>query len=1544
MESGTILAGRYTIDALARIGGMSAVFRAHDSRQQPVAVKVLQLDMSQWQARFQREMHVLATLRHPHIVRYIDSGVTEHGQPFLVIEWLDGCDLESMLASSSLSVDETLILAERVAAALAFAHQHHVVHRDVKPGNIFLPGRDVGAAKLLDFGLARWRDQRLLYTQPGTTMGTPAYMSPEQARGDREIDGRADLFSLGCVLFECLAGRPPFIAPDPTALQFKILFEETPRVDTFVPNAPAAVVSLIHRLLAKAPEERPASSSILLSELGELRAALVSSTVEDIHSRRPRRQSITRVEERLVSVVVATAPNPILVAGLGLGQTAVFLEELPRRYWNSRRPQGADGDDAAAGPGGTIGSGAVATTDVMSPSDEGEVTMPTIPIEVDPVVPNRLRPSPAPAQRQPELWPRHTPAVVAADELNQTVPASQRSTPSGVGTAMPTEPEDTDARETWDMDDDGIGDSGGTGAGVGASSGASAREGAPGQSAQTSAMGSTELPAATMPVAEDEQRQHTPVTLMEHASLAPHLQGLCDELQPRIASLGAKLAMVRDGSLMAVLDSQLSPVPSTAVDQAVAAVRCGLLLREALPEAAIAIATGRTKLERWQLMGEAIDAAVALATAQKNAAHAKATAAEDTQSPGDDAAASNAAASNAAASNAAASNAGTSGIRIDELTARLVQGRVEVGTPAAGVYLIGDDAAGFETTHSMSAGSTSFVGRTTELTILHSAIDECVQDEMARAIVLTGAAGIGKSRLCSEFLRTVETSGRDTDIWYCHGDPLYTSSPLAAVADAIRAATGIMPGEPAAVGRAKLRAYAGERMASVADAERVFAFVGELLQLDIGGIDEDGEQATAVQLRAARANASLMSDQMRRAVIDLIEASVRDRPLIWLIDDLHWCDHATLSVIDRALGMFTDHPFLVVGLSRPELRDKMPNLWTRRRVMNLRLSGLSRRAAERMIKSELGKDMDMDQAQIAAMIECAQGNPFYLGELVRGVAEGQTALPDTVMAMVHARLANMEPEARRMLRAASVFGQRFWQRAVSALVGERVPVDAWLDQLVDNDFIVISEHSRFPGDIEYRFCHWLIRDGAYDTLTGHDRQLAHRLAGEWLEGAGESDAGVIAEHFVAGQAPERALPHYAQAAEAALARGDLDAAVGTAERGMACQAEGALRGRLLWVRAQERVWRGSAQDVAELCEQAVGQFPLGERSWYDALGECCLAWGKLGQIENVAGVAHLLNAPPAAGHDCDGRMLALAKVAQAFHMLGAVEPAQAVLGKIERELGRHGDVDAEVKANIHLAHAGCPDIALDNKERKFNEFALCIRYFEEIGHQRQACLHRTNLAYSMIEMGLFAQAEALSKRSLREAERMGIDFVAQCARQDLAYVLGQRGELNQAKAMMETAIAWFADSGDRRLAANAHLEYAKILVTGHQLEDAELHVRTALEVSPLTQQHPTAVALLGRIALERGDTALAVRKSEEAMAALAVLDAADGGDELFTRVVHIEALLAVGRHAEASGALQHALDMLLSRADKIQRLDWKRAFLYRIREHARILELAQLPK
>jgi tRNA A-37 threonylcarbamoyl transferase component Bud32 len=251
-----VLAGRYVLKREIGRGGAATVYLAHDVRHERlVAIKVLHPELSHalGAKRFLREIKLTASLQHPHILPIHDSGEAED-QLFYVMPYVEGDSLRQRLgADNRLSIEEAVRVGREVAGALAYAHERGVVHRDIKPENILFSG---GHAVLADFGIARAIDRASdKITQQGMITGTPAYMSPEQAR-DRAFDGRSDVYSLACVLYEAIAGVPPFVGDTPQQLLSQRIAKTPPLLREYRHDVPVPIESVIARALAISPDDR----------------------------------------------------------------------------------------------------------------------------------------------------------------------------------------------------------------------------------------------------------------------------------------------------------------------------------------------------------------------------------------------------------------------------------------------------------------------------------------------------------------------------------------------------------------------------------------------------------------------------------------------------------------------------------------------------------------------------------------------------------------------------------------------------------------------------------------------------------------------------------------------------------------------------------------------------------------------------------------------------------------------------------------------------------------------------------------------------------------------------------------------------------------------------------------------------------------------------------------------------------------------------------------------------------------------------------------
>jgi eukaryotic-like serine/threonine-protein kinase len=263
----TLAGGRYRVERMLGQGGMAAVYLAHDAElERPVAIKVLAEHLASDEAfrqRFLREARMAAKLSHPNIVHVYDQG-EEDGRPFIVMEYVEGMTLgDELRENGPLAPARVVDLGLQICGGLEHAHASGLVHRDVKPGNLLL--RADGTVKIADFGIAR-AAQATKLTQIGSVLGTAAYLAPEQAAGE-QVTAAADIYSLGCVLFELLTGRTPYVFETLPELVFKQREEPITPIRELRPEVPVALEAAVMHCLARNPEYRPASAAELAQEL-----------------------------------------------------------------------------------------------------------------------------------------------------------------------------------------------------------------------------------------------------------------------------------------------------------------------------------------------------------------------------------------------------------------------------------------------------------------------------------------------------------------------------------------------------------------------------------------------------------------------------------------------------------------------------------------------------------------------------------------------------------------------------------------------------------------------------------------------------------------------------------------------------------------------------------------------------------------------------------------------------------------------------------------------------------------------------------------------------------------------------------------------------------------------------------------------------------------------------------------------------------------------------------------------------------------------------
>lgn len=1307
---GALLDNRFELEQAIGGGGMGTVYRARDRFSgEWVAVKLMRSASagSLEVERFNTEAQLLRSLRHPGIVNYIAHGQTQDGQLYLAMEWLTGEDLGQRLRRGALSIQDCITVLQQAAAALAPAHEVGIVHRDLKPANLYLSHGHVDQLKLLDFGVARQRMRSAALTGTGVLLGTPEYMAPEQVRGQRDLGAAADIFSLGCVLYECLTGQPPFSGEHIPAVLMRILFEAPASVSSRRSGVPKALVDLLNRMLAKDPAERPKDAVALLNELEKLPVSLSLSEATQSRDNLPPVRMALGSEQRLISVLL--------------------LESVA-----------ASGVDLTSGE-----------------------TMPT-----------GGRFSAVRYQRAAEVLSEYS------------------------------------ARSDWLM----------TG------------------------------------------------------ELVVTLGGLHD-----------------------------------ATDLATKAARCGMALSKIFEGTRVVMATGRGNADSNVPVGEVIDRAAAML---RGPSPAESQEYELDVDP-------------------------TLAMRVDELSARLLERRFLIIRRNDGYRLLGEHTG--DEARPLLGKPTSCVGRESELGILESLWSGCIEDESVRAVLVTSAPGLGKSRLRLEFLRRLRAKNQPFTLLEGRAELMSSSSTYDVVARAVRRLCEISGLEPPAEQRQKIQARI-ELHSSGPAALRIAAFLGELCGVPF---PDDCDPV----LTAARQDPEVMRGQLQTNFLAFLRAESRAAPVLFVLDDLQWADALSIRLLDYVMQFGGDLPLLLMLLSRPQVIEQYAALWQKRQITQLVLKELNRKACERLIRQVLG--VHVDNAVVQRLWERSGGHALFLEESLRAYAEGVSGdRADTVVAMLQARLGRVSASARRVIRAASVFGDTFWRGGVAEVLGEQQDeheISQGLQELLVAEFIEKHSESRLAHEEEYAFRHALLREAAYGLLLPEDLRTGHRSAGNFLSSAGEADPLLIAEHYEKGDIPADAIHFFIQASELSLRRGDLSGALDLTGRADRCGATDELLGQVRGIQAQVYASTLDRDAQARASHEALSLLRPGSQRWCRAAQNLVGAESARGNPQPVRDLAlSLFDVLPDGDASPDFQWL-LSIALWSLCNQGDFALSRRIYDfarSLSQMLG-----STWVQSRIRLSQSQYLRFVDPDPYRQVEWLKEALA--NSLAHESLdfIVIAADFLGESQGELGDLAEAEATLRSSLERARQAKHEYLTIHAQLHLCELLAHttaRPHLEEALTIATTVL------GAAKLSVGyrewAYALQARAWLSLKDLGSAEAALRQALALPALSQLRRMLIeamlieCLLSRRELDEAGAVLASCRSK-----LSALGSA-GYAEIPVRLALAQALRALGQADEAQRELTAAQRELQRRADKIPDVEARARFLSQVPAHARLSrELASAP-
>ncbi len=965
-----------------------------------------------------------------------------------------------------------------------------------------------------------------------------------------------------------------------------------------------------------------------------------------------------------------------------------------------------------------------------------------------------------------------------------------------------------------------------------------------------------------------------------------------DALRTALWPHGIHLELLADGSLMATL----APEHGTATDQAALAARGALTIRERHPEASVVLVTGLGVLNERLPVGVAMDrVGLLLRRTQRLQGPAR--------------------------------------VVLDEVTAGLLGPSFQLSRVEPDMYLLYTERLGADESRPLMGKPTPCVGREHDLTLLDFTLSACIEEQLARVVLVMAPPGVGKSRLRHEFLRRLERRPQPIQVMLGQGDPLSAGASVSLLGQALRRLCHGDEGDSLEARRARLAQRVTAHLPE-AEAQETVEFLGELCAIPFP--DEHNPR-----LRAARGDPRLMSAQTSRALVTFLKAECAHQPVLLVLEDLHWSDALTVRLIDEALRELTHQPFMVLALARPEVKQLFPGLWSRH-VQEVALKGLSRKACTGLVREVLGAEVPEPLVQQA--VEQSDGNALLLEELIRGIAEGRgVAIPGTVLAVLQTRLLRMSPEVRHVLLAASVFGHTFWAQGVRELMGpQHALLETHLRRLVEEEVIAQQPSSRFPATDAYHFRHSLVRDAAYALVPEAQRTTAHQHAAAWLERMGETDALVLAAHHQRGQQSERAAHFHLLAAEQLFERHDL---VGTL-RCVETALQGGVRGepalQLSALQAVALGWRDQMPRALEIGGQVLGALEPGSALWFRLAGGLATGYLFSGDVARMTKVSELLlHAQP--------RAEAISAYVETCALLGGTALWTGVREWTEGYVKRASQVGTDSIAHDAvvcgwLMNLKCQYLHYFEPRpwQVFLDAELGRKSFSAAGMEHHATVGRAQAGLALAALGDLSGALERLRGAVAHIPSAENQLFAALVRYYLLRTLAGSPEPTHWREARTQVDAWLGgDDADPYRRGLTQLVLAQVTFAQGQAAEAERHARHACELlAPLRTFLIDARAVLANALRLQGQAAEAqqvalrgVREVEEMKT--------EGVYAVAMHLALAEASFAGGDVSTGERALREAMRCVRARASDLPSPEFHARFLRRVPENARVRELAR---
>jgi hypothetical protein len=805
----------------------------------------------------------------------------------------------------------------------------------------------------------------------------------------------------------------------------------------------------------------------------------------------------------------------------------------------------------------------------------------------------------------------------------------------------------------------------------------------------------------------------------------------------------------------------------------------------------------------------------------------------------------------------------------------------------------------------------TLVGRVRELAILEGTLAEVIEERFARLLPVLGEAGVGKTRLVEELVRRIGSQTIPTAVLRANADRPTSTSPFAIVGQLVRAALGE---EPASA------------LLGLGDLDATY-----LRELAGAPLDEGQREV----LRVARLDSMLMADAVRSAWLALVGRLLDRGPLVLVVDGLQLSDPASARLLDAALEQYRLEPLLVIGTARADEGASLLAIFRSGNPEPLVLKPLRTNAALKLVRA-VNEELLPEAAN--EVVERAAGNPLRLAEFAR---LGGQATPESALAAIEARLARLDPEARRVLCAASIFGAWFTKGGVAAVLGgddpaRRQRVEVELRRCEEEHFVLPRPGVREVEGSLRSFSHALVQEAAYTLLTEDERRDAHARAGFWLETQPGADPSLIAWQFERAQETRDAFRWYEAAARVALRARDVERTRRLIDRAVACDPPSEELARVLLLRAETDFLRHQAVDGALAATRALRTTAPGSHTWVTAAGMLIGEAGERGDTAQIARLAGMLREQAPHGDAVALHAVSLCRAAAQLLRLAELGSDRALARSLTEAVTKLDLVEPLVLAWLARLH-----VAFDMLEQQ-HEIAIvgqstAVRFFSAAGDIRGACHARIYQASLQILAADFDGASAELDVAEPMASRTGAEFLASWASYARGKILALAHDPVVAHEHLVKVRGKLA--AHPRIIAGTHVYSALAALRSGNAAWAEKEARAALVTDGGLRMRAVARGALARALVAKGEPEQALAESNEALRLLIVPGELSENEP----VIHLgacEAALACGRDDEARARGRVALDGLSAVARNFSTTAGRERFLYGIDTHVKTLQLA----